>query len=200
VGADRTGGHDGFHFHGQTDARIDPTKVAEVFKRLGWVVKGKGFKPTHRVAIYELHHAGRMLPTETEESAHLQAVARDLVRRARRLQREGDPDGAAAARVEAAEVRDRASVARLQRSLDLDGGNPATKDNSHTASYATEAVTWFGKWVSDLPDDSDGIVCPECGEVVPVKEWYRVSWGGSGPPPEGTHGSGGTWTRAVSWA
>ncbi len=77
VGADRTGGHDGFHFHVQTPCRIDPRAVRSanrkgVWRRTpkrkqwrevvpaGWVVKGLGFKPTLRVAIYELHHVGRM--------------------------------------------------------------------------------------------------------------------------------------------
>ncbi len=192
VPANRRGGHEGFHFHGQTDARIDPVKVTRVFARLGWIVKGLGFKPTLRVAIYQLHHGGRMLPTETKESAHLRAVSRDLVRRARRLQREGDLDGAKAARVEAGDVRHRSRLARLQRSLDPAGVIPQPNDNS---AYATEAVTWFGEWADPLPDDSDGIVCPVCDKTVPMKEWYRVSWAGSGPPPEGSHGSGGTWHR-----
>jgi hypothetical protein len=60
VQANRRGGHDGFHFHVQTPCRIDPLQVKLTYERTGWVTKGLGFKPTLRVAIYELHHVGRL--------------------------------------------------------------------------------------------------------------------------------------------
>ena len=47
-----------------------------------------------------------------------------------------------------------------------------------------------------LESDSDGILCPECGKVVPVSEVEELVWAGHGPPPSGTSGRGGEW-RAV---
>jgi hypothetical protein len=141
VSANRRGGHDGFHFHFQTPCRINPDRVRDAYRRCGWVTKGLGFKPTLRVAIYELHHVGRL---------------------GRRVP------------------------------------NPAGKSN---LEFDTEAVTWFGEWKAPLKVDSDGILCPVCGEIVPAKEWKRLEWNGLDPPGPDLCGVGGPWrTFSLAWA
>lgn len=135
VRMDRRGGHDGFHFHGQTPCRIDPVRVMAINKRTGWFVRGLGFKPVYRVAIYELHHAGRVRA-------------------------------------------------------------PSNAPSNNKIRYSTEAVSWFGKWDKSPEPDRDGIPCPVCYEIVPVRDWHEAEWIGQGPPPEGRSGTGGEWRRA----
>jgi hypothetical protein len=157
VQANRRGGHDGFHFHFQTPCRIDPLRVKLAYERTGWVTKGLGFKPTLRVAIYELHHVGRLGRVLTKG----ELAARAERRRARGL----DP-------------------------------NPARKSNLR---FETEAVTWFGDWKTALRIESEGILCPVCEEIVPVKGWTKLEWNGQGPPGPELSGVGGPW-RAVARA
>ncbi|MHB8564879.1 MAG: hypothetical protein ACYDDA_13285 [Acidiferrobacteraceae bacterium] len=59
VTMDRTGGHAGAHFHLLTPNVIYPDRVIVQNAATGWVVRGFGFRRTFKVALYELHHAGR---------------------------------------------------------------------------------------------------------------------------------------------
>lgn len=63
VAADRSGGHEGLHFHFALRplGRYDGRAVARQHKRTGWVVKVLGVRSTLRLVLYELHHAGRWL-------------------------------------------------------------------------------------------------------------------------------------------
>ena len=53
-----------------------------------------------------------------------------------------------------------------------------------------EAVTWTGilsyRMRITVPEASAPSKCAVCGVEVPQKEWYRLTWAGSGPPPDGS--------------
>ena len=53
-----------------------------------------------------------------------------------------------------------------------------------------ETVTWTGilsyRMKIDVPDDPEPLRCVVCRAEVPQKEWYRLTWAGSGPPPDGS--------------
>jgi len=52
---------------------------------------------------------------------------------------------------------------------------------------AFEVVTWFGSLAYNRlrvpPEPAEGRFCGVCQKSVPLKEWYRLSFIGSGPPP-----------------
>lgn len=51
-------------------------------------------------------------------------------------------------------------------------------------------MTWFGDLSYrsvPMEEVSPGMPkCPVCGIEVPAEEWFRLTWVGSGPPPEGS--------------
>ena len=206
VNADREGGHDGFHFHGLTDRLVRPREVASIHARTGCVVKGLGFGSTRRRALYELHHAGRYwvpgVYVRVGDQLRLISLAERADDRLSRVELEVASHALplAGSSVSPWFIHDRARTDRLKLARArraVEPPNPATKDNLvHPDLFVTEAVTWFGEWDTELEPDSEGILCPECGEIVPVSEWERVVWAGHGPPPSGTSGRGGEW-RAV---
>ena len=66
-------------------------------------------------------------------------------------------------------------------------GNPALEQPTGGRS-PFEVVTWFGSLsynrlrVGRTPEP--GVFCGVCRELVPVREWFELTWCGSGPPPE----------------
>jgi hypothetical protein len=256
VGADRDGGHEGFHFHVQSSYLVDPERVARNHAETGWVVRGFGFRSTLRVALYELHHVGRLgrpkVPLELRAdqlAREARSIEWDLPRLevrdacGRQVEPSGhewmgwvtltpDPGGITAGpiyrsqgddlselegpdavlavelddvpavatlrarvrhlREEARSLRETARRDLAQRNVGFEPGrsNPAHPDNLR---YANEAVTWFGEWETMENPDSSGIVCPVCGETVPVRDWVLLSWVGQGPPPTEDCGRGGEW-------
>jgi hypothetical protein len=68
-------------------------------------------------------------------------------------------------------------------------GNPALEEPTRRRS-TLETVTWFGSLSYNkfrgAKRPSQGRYCPECGETVPLTEWFVLSWVGQGPPPLGS--------------
>ena len=77
LGPDRTGGHCTGNALSRSDGPRSPSKLVDGrYRRTGWVVKGIGWRPTWRTAIYELHHVGRYLGVRCAEALADRARAR----------------------------------------------------------------------------------------------------------------------------
>jgi hypothetical protein len=68
-------------------------------------------------------------------------------------------------------------------------GNPAIEQPTRKRSPFA-VVTWFGELSYNRlycpPRLVEGRYCPVCELLVPLGEWFRLIWSGSGPPPEGS--------------
>lgn len=66
-------------------------------------------------------------------------------------------------------------------------GNPALEQPTVRRS-PFEVVTWFGSLSYNRlrlgRTPSEGVFCAICLELVPLREWFDLSWCGEGPPPE----------------